>query len=403
MARRRRWSFFMPAEEHGFIRFLQDRYRGLLTPMGRVVLWAALAAALLLLGGLVAPLILFFSFSVSALLAAAVVGLPFRPHVSLTRLLPPPVSAGDTLTYRVRVENTGRRTVRHVAVEERDLPPQLKPVGEAPVIDVLAPGERTEVTLRLTCTTRGVYALSALQAASFFPAALVKWSRRSPGKDRVVVYPRFTALESFEVPHGRNYQPGGIAIASQVGDSTEFFGTRDWHDGDRTRDIHWPSFARTGRLVVKEFQEEFFVRLAMVLDVQSRSAKEDALLEKALSLAAGMADVLARQEYIIDLFAAGPQVFHFQAGRALAHFEHILDILAALEPGDALDMQALEAALLPESSQLSAVILVVMDWEPSRAALVEKLKAHGVAVRVLSVRPDKRPTGLAPEEVVELS
>jgi uncharacterized protein (DUF58 family) len=219
----------------------------------------------------------------------------------------------------------------------------------------------------------------------------------------VLVYPRFTALESFDVPHGRNYQPGGIAVASQVGDSTEFFGTRDWHDGDRTRDIHWPSFARTGRLVVKEFQEEFFVRLALVLDVQSRSVKEDALLEKALSLAAGMADVLARQEYIIDLFAAGPQVFHFQAGRALAHFEHILEILAALEAGDELNLQALEAALLPESSQLSAVVFVVMDWEPARAALVEKLKANGVAVRVLSVRPDRAPTGLAPGEVVELS
>jgi uncharacterized protein (DUF58 family) len=403
MARRRRWSFFMPAEEHGFIRFLRDRYQGLLTPVGRVVLWAALAAALLLLGGLVAPLILFFSFSVSALLAAAVVGLPFRPRVSLTRLLPPPVSAGDTLTYRVRVENSGRRTVRHLVVEERDLPPQLRSVGEPPVIDSLAPGERAEVTLRLTCTTRGVYELSALQAASLFPSALVKWPRRSPGKDRLLVYPRFTPLESLDVPHGRNYQPGGIAVASLVGESTEFFGTRDWHDGDRTRDIHWPSFARTGRLVVKEFQEEFFVRLALVLDVQSRSAKDDALLEKALSLAAGMADALARQEYIIDLFAAGPEVFHFQAGRALAHFEHILEILAALEPGDSLDVEALEAALLPESSQLSAVIFVVMDWEPSRAALVEKLKAHGVAVRVLSVRPERKPTGLAPEEVVELA
>ena len=116
-----------------------------------------------------------------------------------------------------------------------------------------------------------------------------------------------------------------------------------------------------------------------------------------------MADVLARQEYIIDLFAAGPEVFHFQAGRALAHFEHILDILAALESGDALDVEALEAALLPEASQLSAVIFVVMDWEPSRAALVEKLKAHGVAVRVLSVRPERKPTGLAPEEVVALA
>jgi uncharacterized repeat protein (TIGR01451 family) len=403
MARRRRWSFLMPPEDHGFIRFLQDRYNGLLTPVGRVVLWSALAAGFLLLGGLVAPLILFFSFSVCALAAAAVVGLPFRPRVSLTRLFPPPVSAGDTLTYRVRVENTGRRTVRHIAVEERLLPPELRRVGEPPVIDALAPGERTEVTLRLQCTTRGVYELGALQAASLFPSALVKWPRRSPAKDRVLVYPRFTPLESLDVPHGRNYQPGGISVASQVGESTEFFGTRDWHDGDRTRDIHWPSFARTGRLVVKEFQEEFFVRLAMVLDVQSRSVKEDALLEKALSLAAGMADVLARQEYIIDLFAAGPQVFHFQAGRALAHFEHILEILAAIESGERLDVEALEAALLPEASHLSAVIFVVMDWEPSRAALVEKLKAHGVAVRVLSVRPDRAPVGLAPEEVVELA
>ena len=400
---RRRWSFMMPAEEHGFIRFLQDRYLGLFTPVGRVVLWAALAGGFLLLGGLVTPLVLFFSCALSALLAATVVGLPFRPRVSLTRLLPPPVSAGDTLVYRVRVENTGRRAVRQLVIEERLLPAELRRIEEPPVIDALAPGERTEVTLRLRCTTRGVYELGFLQAASHFPSALVKWPRRSRMKDRLLVYPRFTPLESFDVPHGRNFQPGGIAVASQVGDSTEFFGTRDWHDGDRTRDIHWPSFARTGRLVVKEFQEDFFVRLALVLDVQSRSVREDALLEKALSLAAGMADVLARQEYIIDLFAAGPQVFHFQAGRALAHFEHILEILAALESGERLDVQALEAALLAEASQLSAVIFVVMDWEDSRAALVARLKEYGVAVRVVSVRPERPAVGLAPGEVVELT
>ena len=400
---RRRWSFMMPAEEHGFIRFLQDHYQGDFTPVGRVVMWAALASGFLLLGGLVRPLILFFSFTLCALLAATVVGLPFRPRVTLTRLLPPPVSAGDTLVYRVRVENPGRRTVRHLTLEERHLPPGLRRVGEPPVIDSLAPGERAEVILRLVCSTRGVYELGALQAASHFPAGLVKWPRTSRAKDRLLVYPRFTPLESLDVPHGRNFQPGGLALASRVGDSAEFFGTRDWHEGDRTRDIHWPSFARTGRLVVKEFQEEFFVRLALVLDVQSRSARDDVLLEKALSLAAGMADVLARQEYIIDLFAAGPQVFHFQAGRALAHFEHILEILAALESGDRLDARALEAALLPEADKLSAVLFVVMDWEPARASLVQRLKEHGVAVRVLSVRPDRPPVGLAPGEVVELT
>ena len=391
----------MPPEEHRFIRYLSDRYRAWLTPLGQSVLWATGAAGLMMLWG-VQPAIVFFALCAALLVGGLTAGLPFRPRVKLSRRLPPPVSAGDTLHYRVLVENHGRWPARKVVLEERNLPPELKPTDEPPVIEVLAPGERAEVSLSLTCSLRGAYELPWLQASSFFPSALVKWPRRAREKDRLLVYPRFTPLARFDVPHGRNYQPGGIPIASSVGESTELAGTREFREGDRTRDIHWPSLARTGRLVVKEYQEEYFVRLAMVLDVESRSARDDALFERSLSLAAGIADVLARQEYIIDIFAAGSQVFHFQAGRALAHFEHILEILACLEAEDRLDMHALEAALLPEARKLSAVVLVMMDWDDARAELIRKLKAHGVAVRVLSVRPDRRPEGLAPDEVVEL-
>ncbi len=398
---RRRWSFMMPPEEHRFIRYLSDRYRGWLTPLGQSLLWATGAAGLMMLWG-VQPAIVFFSLCAALLVGGLTAGLPFRPRVKLTRRLPPPVSAGDTLHYRVLVENQGRWPARKVVVEERNLPPELKLRDEPPVIEVLAPGERAEVSLSLACSLRGAYELPWLQASSFFPSALVKLARRALEKDRLLVYPRFTPLARFDVPHGRNYQPGGIPIASSVGESTELAGTREFREGDRTRDIHWPSLARTGRLVVKEYQEEYFVRLAMVLDVESHSVRDDALFERSLSLAAGIADVLARQEYIIDIFAAGSQVFHFQAGRALAHFEHILEILACLEAEDRLDMNALEAALLPEARKLSAVVLVMMDWDEARAELIRKLKAHGVAVRVLSVRPDRRPEGLAPDEVVEL-
>jgi len=391
----------MPPEEHRFIRYLSDRYRAWLTPLGQSVLWATGAAGLMMLWG-VQPAIVFFALCAALLVGGLTAGLPFRPRVKLSRRLPPPVSAGDTLHYRVLVENHGRWPARKVVLEERNLPPELKPTDEPPVIEVLAPGERAELSLSLTCSLRGAYELPWLQASSFFPSALVKWPRRAREKDRLLVYPRFTPLARFDVPHGRNYQPGGIPIASSVGESTELAGTREFREGDRTRDIHWPSLARTGRLVVKEYQEEYFVRLAMVLDVESRSARDDALFERSLSLAAGIADVLARQEYIIDIFAAGSQVFHFQAGRALAHFEHILEILACLEAEDRLDMHALEAALLPEARKLSAVVLVMMDWDDARAELIRKLKAHGVAVRVLSVRPDRRPEGLAPDEVVEL-
>ena len=399
---RKHWSFMMPPEEHGFLRALEDLYLGLLTPVGRALLWCTAASLVMALGGLVRPVVLFVASCAGVFAAALAAGAAFRPKVRLTRLLPPPVSAGDLLTYRVRVENVGRWTARQLLVEDRGLPPDLRKVGEPEIIERLGPGETAEVKVSLLCRMRGVYPLSRLQAASAFPSGIFKWPRRVRTSDRLVVYPSFTRLEAFDVPHGRNYQPGGIAVASQVGESTEFFGTRDYRAGDRTRDLHWPSFARTGRLIVKEFQEEYFVRLAMVLDVESRTAAQDRRLEKSLSLAAGIADALARRDYIIDLFAAGPQVFRFQAGRALAHVEHILEILASLDSGARLDMQALEAALLPEAPRLSAAILLMMDWDEARAGLVQKLKANGVAVRVLSMRPDRPPLGLSPGEAVEL-
>lgn len=398
----RRWSFLMPPMQSRSLRLLDDVYRGRLTEGGRVMVWGLFTCGLMISGGLMVPLLVCFGFCAAALILGVVLGAPFRPNVRMQRHITAFPSAGDLFTYRVSVENTGRRTIRNLFVEERRLPAELRPVGEPPVIDVLQPGERTTVTLSLRCGWRGAYVLDALQAGTAFPTGVFKWSRRSPTQDRVLVYPRFTPLPGFEVPLARNYQPGGIAVASQVGESTEFFGTRDWRNGDRIRDVHWPSFARTGKLIIKEFQEEYFIRLALVIDVEAANARQEFLLERGLSVAAGIADVLARQEYIIDLFAAGPQVFHFQAGRALAHFDNILEILACLDSGDRLDVAVLERALSSEARSLSAVIFVMMDWEEQRAALVQRLKDMGVAVRVISLRADRPPQGLAPDEVVRL-
>jgi uncharacterized protein (DUF58 family) len=166
------------------------------------------------------------------------------------------------------------------------------------------------------------------------------------------------------------------------------------------RDIHWPSSARVGRLIAREFQEEYFVRLAVVLDIGANSARAELWLEDAISLTAGLVEALARRDNIVDLFAAGPTVYQLQAGRALAHFEQLLDILACVEPGAALDAQALEEVLVHEAPRLSAVIFVMLDWEPGRAGVVQTLRRLGVAVRVICVRPGVEPTDLSPEELV---
>ena len=399
---RRRWSFWMPPLEHGFIRRLDDLYRASLTPLGRALFWGLVAAPVMRMGSLSPSLYTVLSVLAGVMIAAALVAAPFRPAVRLTRRLPPPPSAGDTWSYEVLVENTSRRVLRSVSVQERGLPAELRPVGEPPVIDELAPGEQARVRLVLRCVRRGAYTLGRLQATTHYPAGLVKLGQVYPAPDRLLVYPRFEPLEDFAVPSTAAYQPGGIPVASLVGESMELAGLRPWRSGDRPRDVHWPAYARTGRLVVRERLQEHFVRLALVLDVAARSVADEVHFERGLSVGAAIADALARREHIIDIFAAGERIHRFQAGRALAHVENILELLACLEPGDRLDAAALEAEILPEARQLSAVILVMTTWDAERAQVVGRLRACGVAVRVLCVQPGVVVEGLGPDEWVPL-
>jgi uncharacterized protein (DUF58 family) len=391
----------MPPLEHPPILAIDDFYRGRFTPGGRVLLWGGLLTGLALLAVASSGLAIGFGFCVSALWFAALTGWFYRPKLRMVRSIHAYPTAGAEFHYQVEVENLGRRIARQVIVEERGLPPEVRPVGSPAKIEELLPGERFSVRLRLSCQRRGAYELPRLQGASILPTGLVKSGRKLRQSDRLIVLPRVIRVENFELPHSSNYQPGGIAIASHVGESPEFLGTREWRQGDRVRDIHWPSTARVGRLIAREFREEYFVRLAVVLDVEARSAKDEQQLDHAISLTAGITSALSRMDYVIDLFAAGTEVYHYQAGRALTSFENILEVLACLESSRRMDAESLEAMLLPEARSLSAVVLVMMEWDVGRAKLVRRLKASGLAVRVFMTRRADRPDELEPDEFIE--
>jgi uncharacterized protein (DUF58 family) len=150
-----------------------------------------------------------------------------------------------------------------------------------------------------------------------------------------------------------------------------------------------------------EFREEFFVRLALVLDVEAQTLRSERQLEIAISIAAGIADVLCRMEYVVDIFAAGTDVYHFRAGRALAYFDNVLEVLACLESCQRMNRSALESVLLAEAERLSGAILIMSDWDAEREQMVQSLRAHGLSVRVVLTRPGIIPSGLEPEELIE--
>ena len=378
-ARRRNWSFQMEAMDHAHLRWLDDQYRGRLTEEGRIALWGVVAACLLLLGGISAGL----ARTAGLFLALAGVAWLSRPppmRLRARRLLPPPPAAGEVWGYTVEIENLGAEILTDLHVEERGLPAMLRPAGEPPVILSLAPGEIARVTLQLHARRRGACVLDRLQIASAGSLGMVKRGVILDLPDRFLVYPAVLPCPDLDLPASPAPQPGGIPLAARVGESAEFLALRPWRPGDRLRDMDWRAFARTGRPAAREYQEEYFVRLALVVDISSPSLAEDARVERALSRAAGIIDHLARRDFLLDIFAAGSEIHRLQAGRGVGHLDHVLGQMAALTPGPDLDSSAIAAALAAEARQLSAVFFLFTARSPERESLIGRVREMGLLV-----------------------
>ena len=200
--------------------------------------------------------------------ATAIVGIwVSRPRVTLRAAHAERVSAGETLPVEIEVTAQGGRRRAGLTVLPDRLPPWVDAAPEEGVgLPVLKPGEKTRITMGLFCKQRGAYRLRGWRVETAFPLGLMV-AQAVFSEDRpLLVYPRFTPLARLDAPLGRRYQPGGVALASNLGDSFEFIGNREYREGDSIRSIDWRATARLNRPVVREFREEYFLRTAVILD-----------------------------------------------------------------------------------------------------------------------------------------
>jgi uncharacterized protein (DUF58 family) len=192
------------------------------------------------------------------------------------------------------------------------------------------------------------------------------------------------------MPLGGRHQPGGVALASKSGESMDLLGVRPYRPGDPVRDLHARSWARTGTPVVREYQQEYFSRVGVVLDTDLAVA-DDTLLEAAISLAAGVVAHLSRGEALIDLLVVGDQVHDMTLGRSLGFLDQALDVLACVRSGPALSPDALLFRLAPYLPRLSGLILVALAADDSRQRFADRVRGYGVTCHVVVV--DERTRG----------
>jgi uncharacterized protein (DUF58 family) len=201
-----------------------------------------------------------------------------------------------------------------------------------------------------------------------------------PGE--LVVLPRCYPIPPLALPGTRRLQRGGVALSHDVGDSQEFMQLRDYRSGDPLRHVHWPSFAKAGKPVVKEFQDEYFTRYALVLDTFG-DAGSDVEFEAAVSVAASFVSGLQIRDALLDLVFVEDRAYRLTVGRGLGRTVDLLRELAAVEPCRGHSFELLSAHVLQHAQALSGCILVLLRMDDERRDLVQQLRTLGVQQLVL--------------------
>ncbi len=382
-------------------RLFSEFYQRRLTVSGRSLFWIFLLATAIGLVSLIIKIYFVWCLLAAILLTSIIAGRLSRVPLSVKADVPGRVICGIPFRVPLWIKNPGTGTALDLCFRPQRLSSMFSQADpEGLFIPALPGGLEETLHFEFEPLQRGSYFFHGFRQESLFPWGLWRDLVLHPVERTLLVYPRFHPVRSLDIPAGKRYQPGGVALSSNLGESAEFISTREFREGDRLRDIHWKSWARLGKPVVKEFQEEYFCRIALLLDTflppRSGEAFRDDF-ESALSLSASLAEFLFRGEYLIDLFAAGPEIYFFRGGRSLGHVENILDILACLEPCREAPFKKIRPTLMTHLSSVTTTVVVLLDWDETREETLRLIRDQGCAVKVYLVR-EKPPTREVPDD-----
>lgn len=289
-----------------------------LTPRGHAILFlsASLLAAGLLAGPDAAPKLLAAGVALFLLIVVEreifLARAAALSRVKVRWAIEHPLVEGRRVTVKIILENPGLIPIEHLEVY--DMPPRLfrwdKSTPPRAVVVLPALGV-TEVSYSVIPVVGkhewvGPLRLIVEDLFGFFRAERLIETRLPI----VNVQPR-----TLDIPGRRSalptvLQPGGVTRLRRRGIGTEFMELREYSPDDDIRLVDWKASARTGRLMVKVFEQESVLRVAIVLDALAtmfRGVLGETKIEYAARLVASLSEYLARRGDTFRIYLVDPQ------------------------------------------------------------------------------------------------
>ena len=188
------------------------------------------------------------------------------------RKAPQSICAGDLLVTRLSLTNSRRRLGGWAIVVEDRI--QLegannrdKPIKPGVLFVRVPAGQTCQADYRGRLVQRGRYRLGPLRVSTRFPFGLICRSVVVEDYATITVLPRPGRLT--QAWHRRQQEAfaGAQRRERRHGMEGDFYGLRQWREGDSLRWVHWRSSARRGSLLVRQFEQPRNREVLVLLDL----------------------------------------------------------------------------------------------------------------------------------------
>jgi uncharacterized protein (DUF58 family) len=263
-------------------------------------------------------------------------------------------------------------------------------LGRPLQIPGLGRGEEIALAVAVPTGSRGLLTLNPLAIWCEDPLRLVAAKVASSPVAHVLVCPQPgpAATNGAKSAGGHGTRPPDASeYAEAVGmqGGYEFRMLRPYLPGDRMTRLHWPAFARSGDLVVRDFVEPVSGSLSLLVDLRP-SAHQGSSIDAVVARAAGVGLAALRNGEVVELCTSAGERAQVVPGADCQM--NLLRLLAVLGPVSAPMSAALrwsgfagEAVWGPASVEGSEVVLVTTE-AGGASALPQKLLARARKVVV---------------------
>ena len=230
------------------------------------------------------------------LCAPFLVGLrSYSVDLSLTR---DRVVAGAEVQGSISIVNSGRRLA---------LPGRIDvPVGEGLVaipVPLLRAGQSHDETVFVPAQKRGVISVGPARTVRGDPIGVLSRELLLADENLLYVHPVTTTLPSTGAGLIRDLE--GDATAVIVDADISFHDIREYQPGDAQRQIHWKSTAKTGALMVRQYEETRRSRMSVVLALGTEDYLSDDEFELAVSAVGSLGLRAIRDGRSLDVVVGG--------------------------------------------------------------------------------------------------